>query len=76
MQTFIYTFRGFYPVGAYVYIRANDQEEANELFKEEIEFIGLTDKNVLANGDLNTEAVQITKVKPGKHSFVISNGDY
>ena len=78
MQTFIYSFRGVWPVGAYIYIRANDQGDANKMFKDELKFIGkdIYGKNVLANGDLDIAAVQIRKIKPGRSSYVISNGEY
>ena len=75
MKTFIYSFRGYNPVGAFMYIRTKDQEDANKMFLDELPS-DLLYKNTLANGDIDASAVHITKIKPGKSSHIISNGDY
>lgn len=75
MKTFIYEFQGYWPVGACMYVRADDQEEANAMFKAALPK-DLHKKNIKDNGDLITDAVSITKVKPGKQTHMIADGNY
>lgn len=75
MKTFIYEFQGYNPIGAYMYVRAADQEMANKMFLDELPS-DLLYKNTLTNGDIDAAAVHITKIKPGKLSYIIDNGDY
>jgi hypothetical protein len=74
MQTFIYNFNGFNPVGASMYIRADDQEEANEMFKAELP-LALYARNIKTDGDLKN-TITIKKIEPGKRTFMIANGEY
>ena len=75
MKTFIYDFHGNNPVGAFMYVRADDQEEANKMFKAALP-LHLHKMNIRPDGDLYTDTVSVTQIKPGKQTHMISDGEY
>jgi hypothetical protein len=70
----MYSFHGYYPTGAYMYVRADDQEEANTMFKAALPK-ALYEKNIKVDGDL-VSTISIEKIKPGKQTLLVSDGEY
>jgi hypothetical protein len=74
MKTFIYDFNGVW-LGGFMYIRAEDRKEADEMFKKGLPKF-LYDKNVHSNGRVINDNITVTEIKKGKRTHLIWDGDY
>jgi hypothetical protein len=71
-KIYIYSFDGHWPVGAYMYIRAESIAQADELFKQELPK-KLWPENI-KDGKVDHSSVKLHEVKAD--SYLISDGNY
>ena len=67
MKTFIFSFRGIYPVGAFIAVIAGNQAEAEDMATK-----------ALIHHDLDWSSLELDKVMNSntRAVYVISDGDY
>ena len=63
MKTYIYSFDGTWPVGAFMLVRAKNRTDADELFKCNLPK-GTFRKNI-KNGKIDEDSVTVDEIKRG-----------